>query len=76
METLAFRVGFAHVLTALGLAVVLVIGAVIDLGGIISPNFTSASAGRLRHRCSGWRFRRGGCSSGYACSGLSGGSGG
>ena len=60
VETLALCVGFAHVLTALGLAVVAIIRAVIDLGGRVSPHLAGTTTGRLCHRRRRG-FRRGGC---------------
>ena len=47
---LGYRIGLRHVLAALGLAVPLIGGAVVDLAAGIDPDQAGSTAGRLRHR--------------------------
>lgn len=47
---LALGIGLGHVRTGLGLAVVLVARAVVDLGTCVHPDLTGSAARGLRHR--------------------------
>ena len=50
VEALGLRIALRHVLAVLGLAVVLVAAAVIDLGVVVGPDLAGAAARGLRHR--------------------------